>query len=288
MKREHALRRQLESLQTLGQAIDAMKSLSAHHLRAARASLESARTYREGVSLALASIGIAQEPPRVRTQGMLLVAADLGLCDGYNTRLVEAALAEARQAPGPLYCLGQRPLTALRRAGARVERSYAAAPSVDGVTRVLLTLADDVLSEYLRGQFSTLVVVSARFDGVGVFTPVVTHVLPVVPPQTSQPPTATPYVTPSMLARTAVREFLYCTLYELLLDALASEHGARLVATQSAGEWLDERTRALKRKLAAVRQESNTQEVLDVASGARMRRRSELASRAGLKPARYG
>lgn len=274
MKREHALRRQLGSLQTLGQAIDAMKSLSAHHLRAARASLASARVYREGVNRALASIGIAQEPPRVRTQGMLLVAADLGLCDGYNTRLVEAALAEARLAAGPIYCLGQRPLPALHRAGARVERSYAAAPSVDGVTRVLLTLADDVLGEYLDGRFSTLVVVSARFDGVGVFMPVVTPVLPVVPAQANRTRTATPYVTPSTLARAAVREYLYCTLYELLLDALASEHGARLVATQSAGEWLHERMRGLKRRLAAVRQETNTQEVLDVASGARMRRRN--------------
>ena len=43
------------------------------------------------------------------------------------------------------------------------------------------------------------------------------------------------------LMRIAIREYLYSTLCELLLDALAAEHGMRLVSTQSAGQWLDER-----------------------------------------------
>jgi len=273
VKREHTLRRRLETLSTLGEAVDAMKSLSAHHLRMARTGLAAARAYREGIESMLAAAGITQTPPRAHTPAVLLVAADLGLCDGYNVRLLEAALAQVRASAGPLYCLGRRPLAALRRAGIAVERSYDAAPSADGLTRVLLTLADDVLGDYLRERFSALIVVSARFDGVGAFTPVVTPVLPVAPPKMDQPLAVTPYATAATLARTAVREYLYSTLYELLLDALASEHGTRLVATQAAGEWLDERTHTLQRQLAGVRQESNTQEVLDVASGARLRRR---------------
>jgi F-type H+-transporting ATPase subunit gamma len=272
MKREQALRRQLSSLRMLGEAVTAMKSLSAHHLRMARAGLASARAYREGIDRLLASTGIAQATPVAHAPALLLFAADLGLCDGYTQRLVDTTLARQRRAPGPLYVLGRRPLPLLRRAGTEVTRSYDATPSVDGITRVLLTLADDVLGDYLRGRFATLVVVSARFEGVGAFTPTETHVLPVVPTETGTP-VATPYVSPASLARTAVREYLYSTLYELLLDALASEHGTRLVATQSAGEWLDQQIEAVQRQVASVRQETSTQEVLDVASGARLRRR---------------
>ena len=43
------------------------------------------------------------------------------------------------------------------------------------------------------------------------------------------------------------------TLYETLLDALAAEHGARLVSTESAGEWLETKIGETNRALAAVR-----------------------------------
>jgi F-type H+-transporting ATPase subunit gamma len=272
VKREQTIRRRLASLGMLGDAVNAMKSLSAHHLRLARDTLASAREYRDGIERLLASAGIAQEGPTATSTALLLVAADLGLCDGYNQQLAAAAVEQLTR-PGLVYCMGRRPLPALRRAGIELERSYPAAPSVDGLTRVLLTIADDVLGDYLEGRFGTLTVISARFDGVGAFTPTLTRVLPVRPAIDGVPRAVTPYVSRTALARVAVREYLYSTLYELLLDALAAEHGTRLVATQSAGQWLDEKIRGLRRQLAGVRQEAGTQEVLDVASGARWRRR---------------
>jgi len=272
VKREQTLRRQLSSLNMLGEAVDAMKSLSAHHLRMARAGLAAARAYRDGIDALLASTGFAQSPPQAHAPAVLLIAADLGLCGGYTQQLVEKALQEHRRNPGLFYCVGRRPLPILRREHLAVTRQYSATPSVDGLTHVLLTLADDVLGDYIQGRFGSLTVVSATFEGVGAFSATLTQVLPVVPSREHEVHAATPYVDAQVLARTAVREYLYSTLYELLLDALASEHGARLVATQSAGEWLDGQIRGLRRQLAAVRQETSTQEVLDVASGARTRR----------------
>jgi F0F1-type ATP synthase gamma subunit len=74
------------------------------------------------------------------------------------------------------------------------------------------------------------------------------------------------------LARVGIREHLYITLCDLLIDALASEHGARLMATQSAEQWLGERTDRLRRRLAAARREASTQETIEIAAGARARR----------------
>ncbi len=273
MKLEHTLRRQLESLRMLGEAITAMKSLSAHHLRTARAGLSAARAYRDGIDALVAAAGIAQIAPKDGTPALLLLAADLGLCDGYNARLVEAALDQRRSLGATqLYCVGRRPLAALRRANVPVARAYPAVTSVGGLTRLLLTLADDVLGDYLTGAFSSLHLVSARFEGVGAFTGRTTRILPVVSTRTGQPLAATPYASARHLAEAAVREYLYSTLYELLLDALAAEHGMRLVATQTAEEWLDTRVNDLQRQLASARRESSTQEVLDVAGGARQRR----------------
>jgi F-type H+-transporting ATPase subunit gamma len=283
MKRELALRRERQSLDTLAEAVRAMKSLSAYHLRAARRELSAARSYRDGIDAAMAAAGLGDALERPGKAAVLAVAADLGLCDGYNTRLAEAALAECRQRePVAVYVVGRRLLPALTRAAAPVVRTYAAVTSVAGLAPMLLTLADDVLGEYVKGTFSTLFLISARFDGVGAFTPTTTRVLPMAP---SSPPARrvvrTPYVTREHLGHIAAREYLYSTLYELLLDALASEHGMRLVSTQAAEEWLDARIAQLQRRIASVRRESSTQEVLEVAAGAR-RTRSGAADRQAL------
>ena len=280
MKREHTLRRTLESLRILGEAIAALKSLSAHHLRAARTGLVAARQYRDGIDRIIAEAGIVQITPRDGVPAVLLLAADLGLCNGYNARLVETSVEQHRVlGAGPFYCVGRRPLPALRRANIPVLRGYPAVASVGGLTRLLLTLADDVLGDYLTGAFGSLHIVSARFDGVGAFTARTTRVLPVTSTRTGGQVAVTPYAAPQHLAESAVREYLYSTLYELLLDALAAEHGMRLIATQSAGEWLDSRVKTLQRQLSSARRESSTQEVLDVAGGARHRRqRAEAAT----------
>ena len=275
MKREQALRRSLESLGTLGQAINALKSLSAHHLRAARAGLSPARAYREGIDAIVGLAGLTQIVPSGHQSAILLVAADLGLCDGYNSRLVATAM-EQRRALGAtqFYCVGRRPLPLLQRADVPVARAYPAVASVAGLTRLLLTLADDVFGDYLTGAFGSLTVVSARFEGVGAFTTRSTRVLPLSSHQATDGVAATPYASARHLAEAVVREYLYSTLFELLLDALAAEHGTRLVATQAAAEWLDTRVKGLQRQLSSAQRESSTQEVLDIAGSARRRRRT--------------
>ena len=279
MTRERTLRRKLNSLRVLGEAVNAMKSLSAHHLRAARAGLTAARVYRDGIDRAIASAGIAQVGSPAAAPAFLLIAADLGLCDGYSSRLTDMALEQHRLLSArQFYCIGRRPLTMLRRLNIEPARVYPTVTSVGGLSRLLLALADDVLGDYLTGAFSSLHIVSARFAGVGAFTARTTRVLPVASTRPVRR-AATPYADPRHLAQTVVREYLYSTLFELLLDALASEHGMRLIATQSAAEWLDGRVRNLQRQLSNARRESSTQEVLDVAGSARQRRR-----RAGAAP----
>jgi len=272
MKREQALRRSLESLGTLGEAINALKSLSAHHLRAARAGLLAARAYREGIDAIVGLAGLTQIVPSADKSALLLIAADLGLCDGYNSRLVATAMDQWHALGATrFYCVGRRPLTALQHADVPVARAYPAVASVAGLTRLLLTLADDVFGDYLTGGFGSLTVVSARFEGVGAFTTRSTRVLPIASHQPADVIAATPYASARHLAEAVVREYLYSTLFELLLDALAAEHGTRLVATQGAAEWLDTRVKTLQRQLASARRESSTQEVLDIAGGARRR-----------------
>jgi F-type H+-transporting ATPase subunit gamma len=271
MKREQELRRRLRSLETLGEAVAATKSLSAHHFRESRDAVGPARAYREGVERFLAWTGAtlaAGDGPA----GLLVIGGELGLCGAYNARVVAAA-AERRAAlgPGPTSCVGRRAAALLARRGVEVRRVYAAPTSVRGITNLLLRLAEDVLTSYAGERLASFDIVSSGFHGVGVVLPQAVRLLPIGAGRSASAPAAR-YVNADRLASAAVREFLYIALFGSILDALASEHGARLVATQAAEKWLDERSERLRRRLASGRREAGTQEVIEIAAGARARR----------------
>jgi F-type H+-transporting ATPase subunit gamma len=271
MKREQALQRRLHAQETLYEAVAALQSLSAHHFRLARAALPATRAYRTGIDDALAVIGLAPPDLPPVPPGLVLIASDLGLCNGYNARLGQYAIAQhAHLGCGAVYCVGRRPVGLLARAQITMTRLYPAPTSVAGLTRLLLRLAQDVLSDHLAGVFSSLYAVSAHFEGVGTFTPVCARVWPPPPvPQSSGPMRPSPYVSRARLLTVALREFLYIVLFQILLDALAAEHSTRLVATGSAAEWLTTRIAETRCQLATSRRETSTQELLDIVSGAR-------------------
>lgn len=277
MSRERPLRRRLHSLHTLSEAVEAMRSLAAGHFRTARAALPAAREYRAGVERAMAGIPLPPPPPGHGPAGWLVVASDMGLCGAYNSSAARAFLAEWQPSgEGRVYCVGRRLANILTRAGVRPERVYNAVASVSGLTDLVLTLAQDLLGLYRTGAIVALHAVSAHFDGIGKFSPVRTPVLPIT---TTRGPVAlrpSPYVSRQHLQSMAVRELLFITLYELLLDALASEHGARLVSTESARQWLERETVTVSRTLRAAQRETATQEVLDIAAGTQLQLRHPL------------
>lgn len=273
MKREVELKRRLRSLATLREAVSAMKSLSAHHFREARAALEPARAYREGIERVFARTGAALGAGTGEA-GLLVIGGELGLCGAYNARAASAGAARrAELGRGPTLCVGRRAGALLGRRGVALRRVYAAPTGVRGLTDLLLRLAEDIAAAYVDERLSSFDMVSNRFGGVGVDRPRSARLLPLESPRAGRPPPSR-YESPRRLASAAARELLYISLYDLLLDALASENGARLVATSSAEKWLDERIERLRRRLAAAHREASTQEVIEIAAGARARARA--------------
>jgi F-type H+-transporting ATPase subunit gamma len=268
MRHEMALRRRLHTLHTLHDAVAAMRSLSAHHLRGLRQALPAARAYRTEIESVVAAIGLHQPLHGLAPGGLVVIASDLGLCGDYNSRLAQQTLAEHAQGQfGAVYTVGRRVRPVLARAGITPQRHYEAPASLDGLSRLLPHLAQDVLEDYVTARIGALYLVAARFDGIGHFTPVCTRLLPIAPPRVTAPVRRSPYVTPDHLAAVAVREFLYILLYEILLDALAAEYGMRLTATEAALQWIDTTAAHTARQLLASRSETATQEVLEIVAG---------------------
>ena len=275
MSRERVLQRRLRMLGTLEEAVGALRSLSAQHFRAARAPLEVVRAYRDEVQRFLGVLEASGEmSPAEGPTGIVLVAADLGLAGDYSARLVREALAlRAEVGPGPLVCLGHRAVSPLARAGVQPDAVQSAPTSVAGLTGVLLPLVDTLLSLREERRLGALWLVAARFEGAGEYAPARLPVLPVAAPAGLPTLAPSPYCGAEHLRTVVVREYLYVSLYETLLEALASEHGKRLVTAESAHSWLEERIGATRRLAAAIRRETSTQEVLEVVVAARASQR---------------
>jgi len=270
MRREAELRRRLRSLDALAEAVGAMKSLSAHHFRQARAAMGPAHHYREGVDRIARASG-ATLPAGRGGAGLLVVGAALGLCGSYNTEVVAlAAEQRAGLAAGPTFCVGRRAAALLARRGVEITRTFDAPTGVGGITSLLLRLAEEVLTSYGARDLSAFDIVSSHFAAVGSARAETVRLLPFEAGVGPHPPSVR-YVGGDSLASAAVREFLYVTLYALLLDAMVCEHGARLLATEAAERWLNEHAAGLRRRLAATRREASTQEVIEIAAGARAR-----------------
>jgi F-type H+-transporting ATPase subunit gamma len=268
MRHEIYLRRRLRTMHVLHDAVSAMRSLAAHHFRMVRRTLPAAREYRAQIEAIVEQIGIRQPPRPAAPGGMLVVASDLGLCGDYNSRVAQhAVLQHARRRLGPVYAVGRRVRTPLARAGIVAKRTYEAPASLDGLLGLLLNLAQDLLEDFVAARIGSLYLVAARFDGVGHFTPSCTRLLPIEPVRATAPLRRSRYLDPAHLTGAAVREFLYISLHEVLLDGLASEHGMRLTAAESALQWIERVAEQTSRKLSAARSEAATQELLDIVAG---------------------
>jgi len=274
MSREASIRAHVRSLEVLSQAVLAMKSLSAHHFRVARDALASAREYRTELEAAVSCLATVHLGSGSGSARLLVIGADLGLCAQYHGRIVAAARETALSlGVQTADCIGRRTAALLARAGIAVRVRYAAPTSVEKVTSVLLDVVTDLFADYRLGRVGSVHVLSARFGGIGEFEPVRTPLLPLADLPDGGPPPSR-YVSEQHLLEIAARERLFVHLEELLLDAMASEHGMRLVATNAAGDWLDEQLERGRRRLHALRREASTQEILELVAGARARRRA--------------
>lgn len=275
MSRERVLQQRLRSLETLDDAVGALRALSAQYFRAARAPLNAVRAYRDEVQRFL---GVLQPSDntlgREGPVGIVLITADLGLVGDYTARLVRESLAlRAESGPGPLVCLGHRAVSPLARAGVKPVSVQPAPTSVTGLTSLLLPLVDTILSLRQAGQLGSLTLVAARFEGAGAYRPVRVPVLPVPVPADLPRLVGSSYCDNATLRAVVIREYLYVSLYETFLEALASEHGKRLVTAESARTWLDEQIEKTRRQATAIRRERSTQELLEVIVAARATRR---------------
>ncbi|HEY9157404.1 ATP synthase F1 subunit gamma [Candidatus Binatus sp.] len=291
-----AIRRRISSAKSTQQITRALKLVSAARLRRAQEALTNSMPYSDALARVadslLSSEGISAGPAEgAQKRSMLVVvASDRGLAGGYNSYLLRAAEATRREirAAGleiDLFAVGKKAVDHFKRSGVPVALSR-----VDNLPRLAtIALARDIaarmLADYSSGAIDEAGIVYTHFQSALTQKPVYERLLPVKPPgdagiqagasvdaatSKSDAPKIDYLIEPSRaeLVPVVLRGYLEAAVYHALLEAEASEQGARMTAMDSATNNAIDMISSLTLEMNRARQAQITRELMDIVGGA--------------------
>jgi F-type H+-transporting ATPase subunit gamma len=275
-----AIRRRISSARSTQQITRAMKLVSAARLRRAQEALINARPYSEALErvanslLVSAPDAAAPAENAARAKLIVAVASDRGLCGGYNANLLRLAEQVARQARGDgfeprFFAVGRKAADHFRRNRAPVEGDRVNNTPRLATVGLARQIASIMLDRWRAGAASEIGIVYTQFRSAISQRPLYEKLLPVEPKADAT--AATDYlIEPSgpELAPVVLRSYIEAAVLHALLEAEASEHGARMTAMDSATNNSIEMIANLTLEMNRARQAAITRELMDIVGGA--------------------
>lgn len=211
------------------------------------------------------------EREKVEKIGLVLITPDRGLCGGLPGNIIRLAISFMREqgAAVELITVGRKGRNFMARHGQTIHATFADLPDPPTILDIS-PIARLVLDDFLNGTFDEIYLCYTDFENVLRQVPVVRRLIPIVPAEevtyvargyTFEPDPAT--ILGAVLPR-----FTQLQVYQAVLEALASEHSARMVAMRNASDNAVELIEDLTLTYNKARQESITKEMMDIAGGA--------------------
>jgi F-type H+-transporting ATPase subunit gamma len=286
------MRRRVRAVKNMRQITKAMKMVSAAKLRRAQERVTAARPYTVKMMQVLGDIArrspdyqhpllaSSREPVAGRAERvvLVLVTADKGLCGGFNTNLNKAAqnfLREHAEQQVELIIVGRKGVDYFSRRPVTIRRQYV---GVTGTGKVSFADAQQIARELVAdftaedSSVDSVYLLYNEFKSALQQRPVVEPMLPIgrieAAAENEQLPDYLYEQEPDEIFGVLLPKLVETQLYRALLESVASEHGARMTAMDSAsknaGEMIDKLTLTMNR----ARQAAITREIIEVVSGA--------------------
>jgi F-type H+-transporting ATPase subunit gamma len=275
-----AIRKRISSVRNTQQITKAMKMVSAAKLRRAQEAAVAARPYAEKMTELLKNVAarVAIEAhPLLQTReekkiDLVLFTSDRGLCGGYNANLIRAAEAFIRRhAPDKeveLTLVGRKGADHFRRRRAPIAYRY---------LNVLTTAPDELaaaigqklISRFINRETDAVYILYSHFRSALSQVPTLEKLLPVSLSATddAEPQQLTEYLyEPSIeqLLASLLPRITDVAVQRALLEATASEHGARMTAMDSATSNASKMIGSLTLQMNRARQASITRELMEI------------------------
>jgi F-type H+-transporting ATPase subunit gamma len=289
------IRGRIASVKNIRKITRAMEMISAARLRRAEQRIEHLRPYADALRRMtsraskaaenIPNLPILQEKEQVSTVGILLVTGDRGLAGPFNSQIIRAGNARARElrsegAEVLWYASGRRGISSLQFRELPVGGSWAGFTDRPAFSDAR-TIADGLTSAYVDDKVDRVEIfyngyISAVNQEVRHETLLPLQQADVIGDDEEHDEDDDPHSRalwiyepdPEEILARLVPDYVEISIYRALLESTASEHGARMSAmrnaSDNAGEMIDDLTLEANRQ----RQAEITQEIMEVVAGA--------------------
>lgn len=206
----------------------------------------------------------------------VLVATDRGLCGGLNSNLFKLAtrFVSDLQSSGQhvdVVAWGRRSSSLAKKQKWMVlseREKVTVKPRYEGAK----TMAKELVDAFLIQQYDEVQIAFVEFKSAMAQIPTIKRLLPVLPkPDTSHKPLGEVLIlepAPELFLDSVIRRLVEGSVFRILLEATASEHGARMTAMDSATKNAKEVIQKLTLQYNRGRQAAITKELIEITSGA--------------------
>ena len=271
------------SIKNTQKITSAMEMMAASKIRKAQNRMASGRPYAQNMLKVIGHIANGNleyrhpymEAREVKRVGYIVVSTDRGLCGGLNSNLFKkvARDVKAQRDNGvevAFAALGSKAVGFLSRFGGSVlaaESGLGDKPSVSDVVGIVRVM----LNAYDKGELDQVNLVFNHFASTMVQEPVINQLLPLPKSENESVQHRWDYIyepDPRDILETLMVRYIESQVYQGVVENIASEQAARMVAmkaaTDNAGNLIDE----LQLVYNKARQAAITQEISEIVGGA--------------------
>ncbi|CAN5137969.1 F0F1 ATP synthase subunit gamma [soil metagenome] len=258
--------------------------VSAAKMRRAQQNVQASRPYSERIRLMIAGLsGLTEgieagrfpllEQRPVQRIGVVILTPDKGLAGALNSNIIRHGVVFVREhdVPVDMVTVGRKGRDFFTRYGQNVSAEFTNLgdwPSIED----LRPIVDVSIGEFVAGRVDAVYLIYSQFVNTLNQRPIALQILPITPPE-------------DVAAEELVRDYIFepgrdevleallpryieVQLYQAMLESIASEHSARMVAMRNATENAKDLMSELSLTYNKARQAQITREVSEIAAGA--------------------
>jgi F-type H+-transporting ATPase subunit gamma len=278
-----SIKKRIVSVKNTRQITKAMKMVSAAKLRRAQENVVAARPYARKLSEVLQRLAQSQDgdghpllEKRVSEKALvILVTSDRGLCGGFNANISKVAERFIKEHTGEyseisLLTIGRKGYEFLKNRQT-IRKNYTGVLSTLNYQTAAM-LAQEVIAGYLAGDYDEVFLYYNAFRSVMSQDITLQQLLPIVPPEAvgEEEATAPEYIyepSKAKLLAELLPKYIEVTMFKAMLESVASEHGARMTAMDSASKNATDMIGKLTLIYNRARQAAITTELMEIISG---------------------
>jgi F-type H+-transporting ATPase subunit gamma len=284
------MRLRIRSVRNISQVTRALQAVSASKVRRAMSAVMATRPYAEKAWKVILHLArqpgsaslhpLLKERSTVRQVLVLMVSGDRGLAGAYNVNIVRHTLQYFDRIEKPVHYIsvGRKGRDMLIRRRKNIIAEFSNLPPNPSFSDVS-AIGKLAIDEYIRGRFDQVFIAYTDFINLIKQETVIRKLLPLevgfdssqVQKYNVTHPTHSVFTyepDQNEVLEVVTQRFTAIQIYQAILDSLASEHAARMIAMRNATENAQELGSILQNDYNRARQQAITSEMLDISSGA--------------------